>query len=92
MFHGVPTVVIPIHGDQMDTAWRTFHIGLGLRLEKTTTTEELYQALQDVMTNRTYLDNVKRRSAIFRDRPMKPAEIEGGILGGAHRTTMGARL
>ena len=88
LFHGVPTVVIPIHGDQMDNAWRTFHLGLGLRLDKTTTTEELYQALQEVMTNRSYLDNVKRRSAIFRDRPMRPAEraafwVEHAIRHGA---------
>ena len=75
IYHGVPLIVIPFLGDQIDVAVRVVSHEIGLKLDKDSlSTGYIHQHLTEVLNNSTYTKNVKRLSAIFRDRPMTPAD------------------
>ncbi|XP_072166490.1 UDP-glucuronosyltransferase 2B2-like [Diadema setosum] len=74
-YHGVPTIVIPLMGDQPDTAERVKARGIGVALDRMNlTTDSILSALREVLDNDKYAKNAKRVSAISRDRPMPPRE------------------
>ncbi|XP_072166274.1 UDP-glucuronosyltransferase 2C1-like [Diadema setosum] len=74
-YHGVPTVVIPLMGDQHDTGARVKARGLGVTIDKMTlATDVVLSSLREVLDNEKYAKNAKRVAAIFRDRPMPPRE------------------
>eukprot|EP00057_Strongylocentrotus_purpuratus_P021153 XP_011675627.1 PREDICTED: UDP-glucuronosyltransferase-like [Strongylocentrotus purpuratus] len=75
LYHGVPSVDMPVFADQYGVSNRVVHFGLGLKLNKDDVTSDLmYEALYEVTSNSTYMQTAKRMSANFRNRPMKPAE------------------
>ncbi|XP_071497086.1 UDP-glucuronosyltransferase 2B31-like [Diadema antillarum] len=74
IYHGVPTVVMPVYGDQKDNAMRSVHLGFGLTLSTDFTEDELYTALRTITANGSYSETASRMSGIFRDRPMRPAQ------------------
>nr|XP_054756703.1 UDP-glucuronosyltransferase 2B33-like [Lytechinus pictus] len=75
LWHGVPMVVIPIFGDHIDVTVRIVSRGLGLMISKeNVSTDYLHHRLQEVLSNPAYSITAKRLSAIFRDRPLGPAD------------------
>ncbi|XP_030852175.1 UDP-glucuronosyltransferase 2C1 isoform X3 [Strongylocentrotus purpuratus] len=75
LYHAVPVVVIPLIGDQPDVAARVMTRGMGLSLDiMTITTEKIVDTLNAVIHEKHYKETVKRMSAIFHDRPMRPVE------------------
>ncbi|XP_072181578.1 UDP-glucuronosyltransferase 2B33-like [Diadema setosum] len=75
LYHAVPIVVIPIHGDQYDTGAKVASHGIGITINKELLSEtRIFEALKDVTTNSTYAHTIGRLSAMYRDRPMTPAE------------------
>ncbi|XP_054748415.2 UDP-glucuronosyltransferase 2C1-like [Lytechinus pictus] len=75
IYHGVPTVVIPLRGDQFDVAARVTSTGIGVVVDKLTVTEEsLQHAIHQVTSTNKFAKKAKKLSTIFRDRPMPPAQ------------------
>ncbi|XP_054753024.1 UDP-glucuronosyltransferase 2B23-like [Lytechinus pictus] len=75
LYHGVPIVVIPIHGDQYDTGAKVSAHRIGITIDKLTLTEnKIHDALHDVITNETFQRNMDRLSGMFLDRPMLPSQ------------------
>jgi glucuronosyltransferase len=76
IYHGVPTICLTFWGDQPYNAARMHYRGYGIDLGrmKTVTTDRLVGAVGDVINNRSYADNVRAASAIFRSRPETPRQ------------------
>ncbi|XP_071798767.1 UDP-glucuronosyltransferase 2C1-like isoform X2 [Asterias amurensis] len=77
IYHAVPMVGIPVFGDQKDNFIRLDAKGMSLHLDiRTMTDRTLYDAIIQVIYNRTFKENAERLSEIARDRPtsLSPAE------------------
>ncbi|XP_054754983.2 UDP-glucuronosyltransferase 2C1-like [Lytechinus pictus] len=75
VYHGVPTIVLPFFGDQLDTASRITYHGMGLKLDKMIlSVDYIYNHVIEVLGDYKYSVAAKRLSAILRDRPMTPAD------------------
>ncbi|KAI8510612.1 UDP-glucuronosyltransferase 2A1 [Branchiostoma belcheri] len=75
LYHGVPMVCLPLFGDQPGNAARVVSRGLGVRLDfNTFTTETLYQAIMQVLTDKSYRETAARLSRLHRDQPQSPME------------------
>ncbi|XP_054770938.2 UDP-glucuronosyltransferase 2B7-like [Lytechinus pictus] len=71
VYHGVPLVVMPLVGDQVDVSVMVKELRLGTTLDKTRLNADyIYQTLTEALGNPEYSKNAKRASAILRDRPM----------------------
>ncbi|XP_072175068.1 UDP-glucuronosyltransferase 2C1-like [Diadema setosum] len=74
-YHGVPVVVIPLHGDQYDVAARIEARGMGKKIDKQDlSTEIIYETLTEVINNPSYTTVAKKVSAINKDQPMRAPE------------------
>ncbi|XP_034474024.1 UDP-glucuronosyltransferase 2B15 [Drosophila innubila] len=70
-FHGVPMLALPVFGDQPGNAQNMVTSGFGRSLELLTIEEEhLEEAIKEIMHNPVYRDNVRKFSALYRDRPL----------------------
>jgi UDP:flavonoid glycosyltransferase YjiC (YdhE family) len=59
--HGLPTLCLPIGGDQTYTAFRVESCGAGLRLDsRTATSEAVGRAVHDLLTDPLYTQNARR--------------------------------
>ncbi|XP_050298924.1 UDP-glycosyltransferase UGT5-like [Anthonomus grandis grandis] len=75
IYHGVPILAIPVFGDQIANAARAVTGGYGLKLKYQEFTVELFENyLNELLNNPKYSQQVKKRSKIYHDRPMKPRE------------------
>ncbi|XP_035706972.1 UDP-glucuronosyltransferase 2B7-like [Folsomia candida] len=75
IFHGVPQIGIPFFGEQPLNARTAENRGYLVRLDWNELTEErLMEAIQEVISNPKYRDNVKQLSAIFRDQIDNPLD------------------
>lgn len=75
LYHAVPIVVVPIHGDQYDTGAKVSAHQIGITIDKLILTEnKIHDALRDVITNDSYKRNMERLSVMFLDRPMTPSK------------------
>ncbi|CAG9834242.1 unnamed protein product [Diabrotica balteata] len=73
VYHRVPTVAIPVLGDQLKNARQSESDGYTKVIEMQELTEELLSStIEEVISNKKYRDNVKTRSKIFHDRQVKP--------------------
>lgn len=55
LYHGVPLIVVPIIGDQHDTATRVVERGMGLRITRHELTKlKVVQSLEEVLSNNKY--------------------------------------
>ncbi|KAK9498366.1 hypothetical protein O3M35_003015 [Rhynocoris fuscipes] len=69
--HAVPFVAIPMMGDQKFNAKFIETVGIGEVIDKDTiTAEKLSNAINAVLTDSSYREKIKERSAIFKDQPM----------------------
>ncbi|XP_078684857.1 UDP-glucuronosyltransferase 2B1-like [Branchiostoma floridae x Branchiostoma belcheri] len=75
LYHGVPMVCTPLAAEQPGNAARVVSRGLGVRLDFSTFTKEtLYQAIMQVLTDRSYRERAARLSRLHRDQPQSPME------------------
>lgn len=77
VYHGVPVLAIPVFADQFGNAGNAVRRGYGLQLgynDKTFNEKELYDKINQLLTNPKYRENVKELSGIYHDRILKPKE------------------
>ncbi|XP_028414858.1 UDP-glucuronosyltransferase 2C1-like [Dendronephthya gigantea] len=77
VYHGVPMVVIPMMGDQHRQADLIQHKGLGVVIQWTDIIANgkiLGDAINQVLSNKVYVENTKRLSAIMKDRKRSPSQ------------------
>ncbi|KAI3362549.1 hypothetical protein L3Q82_012828 [Scortum barcoo] len=73
VFHAVPVVGIPLFGDQPDNLARLSRRGAAVVLDfNRLTSDELTEALNDVINHPGYRSSMQRLSALHRDRPVAP--------------------
>ncbi|XP_044035492.1 UDP-glucuronosyltransferase 2B15-like [Siniperca chuatsi] len=75
IFHGVPIVGIPLLFDQFENVLRLEARGAAKVVDATKLTRQSFlEAIQEVLHNPTYRNNMKRLSALHLDKPMHPLE------------------
>ncbi|XP_014892906.1 UDP-glucuronosyltransferase 2C1-like [Poecilia latipinna] len=75
IYHGVPMVGIPMFGDQPDNMVHMEAKGAAVTVKfNFMTTESLRDAVNMVINNKSYKENVMRLSKIHHDRPMSPRD------------------
>ncbi|XP_071495816.1 UDP-glucuronosyltransferase 2B1-like [Diadema antillarum] len=75
LYHGVPLIVIPFFADQVDNMVRVTSRGIGLGIDRAhLSVDYVYRQMNEVLTNQTYCNRAKQLSAIFKDRPLTPAD------------------
>ncbi|XP_048200444.1 UDP-glucuronosyltransferase 1A7 isoform X2 [Perognathus longimembris pacificus] len=74
--NGVPMVMMPLMGDQMDNAKRMETRGAGVTLDVfTVTSDDLAKALKTVINDKSYKENIMRLSSLHKDRPIEPLDL-----------------
>lgn len=74
--NGVPMVMMPLFGDQMDNAKRMETRGAGVTLNVLEmTSDDLANALKKVINDKSYKENILRLSRIHKDRPIEPLDL-----------------
>uniref|UniRef100_A0A6A7G7R0 UDP-glucuronosyltransferase 2B33-like n=2 Tax=Hirondellea gigas TaxID=1518452 RepID=A0A6A7G7R0_9CRUS len=69
-YHGKPLICVPNFADQGDISHRVMDRGLGLVLAKQTLTRDtLFDAIQEILNNKTYKRNVNRISRMWKEEP-----------------------
>ncbi|RZC32879.1 UDP-glucuronosyltransferase 2C1-like, partial [Asbolus verrucosus] len=75
VYHGVPVIGIPVFGDQKSNIARAVSNGYAVSIPLSEITEErLSWALEEILNNPKYQENVKQRSRVMKDQPMKPID------------------
>ncbi|XP_050314658.1 UDP-glycosyltransferase UGT5-like [Anthonomus grandis grandis] len=77
IYHGMPSLMIPVFFDQFNNAQQSEERGFALKLsysDKNFTEATLYSLIREMLDNPVYMDNAKEASRLFHDRPMKPME------------------
>lgn len=74
--NGVPMVMMPLFGDQMDNAKRMETRGAGVTLNVLEmTADDLENALKTVINNKSYKENIMHLSSLHKDRPIEPLDL-----------------
>nr|XP_030722836.1 UDP-glucuronosyltransferase 1-3-like isoform X2 [Globicephala melas] len=74
--NGVPMVMMPLFGDQMDNAKRIETRGAGVTLDiLEMSSKDLENALKTVISDKSYKENIMRLSSLHKDRPMEPLDL-----------------
>ena len=99
LYNAVPIIGLPINSDQPYNAISMQAKGFGIKLDILHITEaDVISAINEIMTNPTYKENISNASTIFKSRPLTPAQraawwIEHVIkYGGNHLRPPIARL
>lgn len=75
IFHGVPFLFMPLFADQHRNTLKSVNDGLGQSINfADLTTELLLDRIRKVISNKTYSENMKRASLVFRDNLVPPME------------------
>ncbi|XP_018562683.1 uncharacterized protein LOC108904558 [Anoplophora glabripennis] len=78
IYHGVPILGIPVFADQHINARMATLGGYALSLpyeDPTFSEEKISKMLEELLTNSKYRENVRKRSQMFHDRPLKPMDV-----------------
>ncbi|CAL8089908.1 unnamed protein product [Orchesella dallaii] len=76
IYHGVPLVGFPMLGDQLLNAELAKKHGFIVDLDWNDATEEqLMDAIQEILNNPKYRNNVQKLSTLFKDRPTHPKDL-----------------
>ena len=65
LYYGVPMVLFPLHSEERIVADRVAELGAGVKLKRNKP-KYLAKAVDDVLADHAYLDNVQKRSENFR--------------------------
>ncbi|XP_049942919.1 UDP-glucosyltransferase 2-like isoform X2 [Schistocerca serialis cubense] len=75
LHNGVPLLGFPVFGDQTPNLIKAQDSGYGIMLNFNNVTEaSLSWALKEILTNPRYMENAKKYSRLFHDRPEKPLD------------------
>lgn len=75
IYHGVPIVGIPLLFDQFENVLRLEARGAAKVVDASKLTRQNFlEAVQDVLHNPSYKNNMRRLSALHRDKPMHPLD------------------
>ena len=75
LYHGVPMLGIPLFAEQLYNANRMVYHGYGSVIKHNELTPiKLFKSITEVVNNKTFFDNIKKASQIFRHRPQVPRE------------------
>ncbi|XP_067003541.2 UDP-glycosyltransferase UGT5 isoform X2 [Anabrus simplex] len=75
IYRGVPLLAIPVMGEQKSNAERAKESGYALMLDwRNITSESLNSAVDELINNPRYRENVQHLSVLFRDRQQPPLE------------------
>ncbi|XP_073973236.1 UDP-glucosyltransferase 2-like isoform X2 [Rhodnius prolixus] len=75
IYHSVPMFAIPLFADQKLNAKLLEKVGIGYTLEpEDITAENFLMAINTVLNNSIYKENIKKRSAILKDQPIDTLE------------------
>ncbi|XP_055382028.1 UDP-glucosyltransferase 2-like [Condylostylus longicornis] len=75
MWFGVPMITIPVFVDQFRNSHKVVADGNAIEVSFLKFTgEAFYNALNEILHNPKYINNIKKQSEIFRDRPMRPLD------------------
>ncbi|XP_041351692.1 UDP-glucuronosyltransferase 1-6-like [Gigantopelta aegis] len=73
VYHGVPIICTPLNGDAFPTASKVVNKQIGLSLDlNVVSASDIVKAVNTVLTNTTYRENMRRISKLLRDRPETP--------------------
>ncbi|XP_072397688.1 UDP-glycosyltransferase UGT4-like [Diabrotica undecimpunctata] len=76
IYHAVPVLAMPLIGDQHLNAARIVDLNIGLSTSFRGITEEILDSLlEELLTNNKYQQNIRRRSNLLKDRPVKPMDL-----------------
>uniref|UniRef100_T1ILT2 UDP-glucuronosyltransferase n=1 Tax=Strigamia maritima TaxID=126957 RepID=T1ILT2_STRMM len=68
VYNGVPVVAVPLFSDQPGNVARVEEIGIGVKLALSNISgDSMYDAINKVLGDKRYAENLKRYSAIFHD-------------------------
>ncbi|MGH0162709.1 UNVERIFIED_CONTAM: hypothetical protein FKN15_048226 [Acipenser sinensis] len=74
--NGVPMVMLPLFGDQADNVQRVVSRGVGVVLNiHDMTSQSLLDALNTVINDKSYKENMMRLSTVHKDRPIEPIDL-----------------
>ncbi|KAM4836418.1 UDP-glucuronosyltransferase 1-2-like isoform 1-T1 [Thomomys bottae] len=74
--NGVPMVMMPLMGDQMDNAKRMETRGAGITLNVfEMTSDDIAKALKAVINDKSYKENIMHLSSLHKDRPIEPLDL-----------------
>lgn len=75
IYHRVPVLGLPVFGDQFSNIKRIEELGLGSYLDVFELSEEkLYNAMTNILQNRSFADNATKYSEIFKSQTETPLE------------------
>ncbi|XP_071532733.1 UDP-glycosyltransferase UGT5-like [Panulirus ornatus] len=75
VYHATPVLVIPIFADQHRNALEIVRQGVGLSLHwDELTVDLLVNSIKEIINNGRYMSNIKKVSAVIRDRPESPLD------------------
>uniref|UniRef100_A0A8D2DY25 glucuronosyltransferase n=1 Tax=Sciurus vulgaris TaxID=55149 RepID=A0A8D2DY25_SCIVU len=75
IYHGIPMIGIPLFVDQLDNISHLKIKGAAIRLDfNTMSSTDLLEALNEVIKDPSYKENVLRLSRIHHDQPVKPLD------------------
>ncbi|CAL4125592.1 unnamed protein product [Meganyctiphanes norvegica] len=72
LHYGVPMVGIPIFADQKDVLQRLLEKGLAIGLDKTADSQQIYEAIQEVLIDNRYKERVSAFSGILHHQISSP--------------------
>ncbi|XP_066543749.1 UDP-glucuronosyltransferase 1-6 isoform X1 [Amia ocellicauda] len=74
--NGVPMVMLPLFGDQPDNVHRmvTRKVGVSLNIQEMTS-NTLLEAVNTVIHDKSYKENMMKLSAVHKDRPVEPLDL-----------------
>ncbi|XP_030764407.1 UDP-glucuronosyltransferase 2C1-like [Sitophilus oryzae] len=77
IYHGVPILAIPVFADQFANAFKAVQFGYGLQIAYNAekfSEKMLSELIEELLNNKKYRENARRRSKLYHDRPLKPME------------------
>ena len=75
IYQGVPMVTFPLFAEQHHNAFRIKYKGFGVNLDIATfTSKELVNAINEVIDNMTFSDNLRTASLLLKNAPMIPRD------------------
>ncbi|XP_046639071.1 UDP-glycosyltransferase UGT5-like [Daphnia pulicaria] len=75
VYHGVPFIALPVFADQPINAQKAHDDGYAIRLDWDNLTEEiLFDAIQRILSNSSYVERMNQVSALMRDQTDRPLD------------------